>query len=252
VITWRAFLVFRRNILVFKKTWLTNIAFNFIEPILYLGAMGYGLGRLVQDIEGMSYIQFIAPGIIASSAMWATAAECTYDSFVRMNHQKIYHAIVATPINLDEVVVGELLFGAFKSVLYGTVILAVIWIFGLVQSPWALLVPVALIPAGLVVAELGMMWTGLVPNMDSFSYFFTLVITPMFLFSGVFFPVSGLGELPARIAASLPLYHTVSIIRSLVTGDISRALFVNLTWLLAYNFFFFWPPIYLMKKRLIG
>lgn len=243
--------VLKRNLAVFKKTWKTNIAFNFIEPLLYLGAMGWGLGAFVGEIYGMPYIQFIAPGLIASSAMWAASAECTYESYVRMHYQKIFHAIVATPVQLDEVVVGELLTGTFKSVLYGSVILLVIALLGLVRSPYALLVPLVLVFCGLIFSELGMIWTGIVPKIDSFSYFFTLLVTPMFLFSGVFFPLETLPEIVQAAAWLLPLYHIVILLRSLVLGIVSPALLLHVLALLLFVIILFPFPVRLMNRRLI-
>ena len=243
--------VFNRNMAVFKKTWKTNIAFNFIEPLLYLGAMGMGLGSFVGAINGVSYMQFIAPGMIASSAMWAAASECTYDSYVRMNHEKIYHAIVVTPINIMEVVTGELLTGTMKSVLYGTVILFVITALGLVASPFALLVPLVCFFCGIIFSELGMIWTGIVAKIDSFSYFFTLIVTPMFLFSGVFFPLSALPSFVQTVAWFLPLYHIVVLLRSLVLGQITLILLGHALWLLVFAVLLFPIPLLLMKKRLI-
>ena len=226
--------VFKRNLAVFRKTWKTNIAFNFIEPLLYLTAMGWGLGAFVGEIAGMSYIQFIAPGMIASSAMWAASSECTYESYVRMHYQKIFHAITATPIELDEVVAGELLTGVFKSTLYGSVILLVITFLGLVPSIYALLIPLVLVLCGFVFAELGMIWTGIVPKIDSFSYFFTLVVTPMFLFSGVFFPIDALPGAVQTAAWFLPLYHIVVLLRSLTMGAVSPILLMHVLWLLLF------------------
>jgi lipooligosaccharide transport system permease protein len=243
--------VFRRNLKVFTKTWKTNIAFNFFEPLLYLAAMGWGLGTFVGEINGLSYIQFIAPGMIASSAMWASASECTYESYIRMHYQKIYHAIVATPIMLEEVVVGELLTGVFKSVLYGCVILFVITLLGLVLSPWAVLVPAVLLLSGFVFSELGMIWTGIVPKIDSFSYFFTILITPMFLFSGVFFPIEVLPDVVRLVAWFLPLYHIVVLLRSLVLGTVTPVLWLHVLWLFIFISILFPLPQYLMKRRLV-
>jgi len=239
-----------RNLVVLQKTWMTNMAFYFIEPLLYLSAMGFGLGVFVGEINGISYVQFIAPGIIASSSMWAAASECTYGSFVRMHYQKVFHAMIATPLELGEVVVGEILYGVFKGVVYGSVILLVIAGLGLVSSPWALLVPIVLVLAGLIFAELGMIWTGLVPKIDTFSFFFTLVVTPMFLFSGVFFPIEALPGIIQTLAWAMPLYHVVVIIRTLVLGEPSLFLLIHAGWLSVMALLLFPIPLGLMKKRL--
>lgn len=244
-----AFKVLWRNIVVFKKTWLTNITFYFVEPLLYLTAMGIGLGAFIGEINGTSYIHFIAPGIIASSAMWAAASESTYGSFVKMQFQKTYHAIVATPLSIEEVVAGEILYAVFKAVVYGTIILLVITAFGLVASPWALLTPLVLVLAGFVFALLGMLWTGLVPKIDSFSFFFTLVITPMFLFSGIFFPIDHFPNFVQIAAWFLPLYHVVVLLRSLAFGEVGLFLLTHagilvLTIIILYP----WPKRFIRKK----
>jgi lipooligosaccharide transport system permease protein len=246
-----AFRVLRRNLTVFTKTWKTNIFFNFFEPLLYLTAMGWGLGSFIGEINGLSYMQFIAPGMIASSAMWSASAECTYESYVRMHYQKTYHAIVATPVQLEEVVVGDMLMGVFKSVLYGSVILLVIAMLGLVPSPWALAVPLVLVLCGFVFAELGMIWTGIVPNIDSFSYFFTILVTPMFLFSGVFFPIEALPDAMRIVSWFLPLYHIVVLLRGLVLGSVTPSLLLHVAWLLVFIIAFFPLPQRLMKRRLV-
>ncbi len=250
-ISYRVWHVFMRNFTVFKKTWLANVMFNFIEPLLYLGAMGFGLGVFVEDIDGLPYINWMAPGLIATSAMWAAALECTYDSYMRMNYQKTYHAIIATPVNLEEVVVGEILFGTFKSLLYGIIIIIVISALGLVPSPWVLLVLPVLALEGLAVTELSITWTGLVPGVDAFGFFFTLVITPMFLFSGVFFPLDGLPVLVQVIAWFMPLYHVVELTRSLTLGTVGPSLLYDVLWLVVFITAIFKLPLYLMRKRLI-
>ncbi len=239
-----------RNIVVFKKTWLNNITFYFVEPLLYLSAMGMGLGAFIGEINGTSYVQFIAPGIIASSAMWTAASESTYGSFVKMHFQKIFHAMVASPINIEEVVVGEILYAVFKAVIFGSVILLVISVFGLVLSPWALLTPLVLVLAGFVFALLGMIWTGLVPNIDTFSFFFTMVITPMFLFSGVFFPIEGLPAFVEVIAWFLPLFHVVVLLRGLVLGEVGLFLLTHVAVLFFTILILFPIPQRLMRKRL--
>jgi len=241
--------VLRRNLIVFKKTWLTSMAFYFVEPLLYLSAMGLGLGTFVGDINGLSYTQFIAPGIIASSAMWTAASESTYDSFVKMHYGKIYHAMVAAPLFIEEVILGEVLYAALKAVIFGSIILLLITAFGYVLSPWALLVPPVLLLAGCVFALLGLIWTGLVPNIDTFSFFFTLMITPMFLFSGVFFPITNLPEYIQTVAWLLPLFHIVVLLRSLIFGQVGFFLLTHVTVLilmiLALSPF---PRIFIKKK----
>ncbi len=243
--------VFRRHLIVFSRNWKVNLTFNFFEPLLYLAALGLGLGAYVLPMEGLPYLHYLAPGLVASSAMFATTYECTYGTFVRMEFQKSFHAMVATPVTMDDVIAGELLYGTFKSVLYGSVIIVVIAVLGLVGSLWVLLVPLVLAVAGLLLAVISVIWTGLVPNIDNFNYFFSLIITPLFLFSGVFFPVSGLPEIIQKAAWFSPLYHIVNLIRSLVLGQVDLSLAGELIWLLAAIALLLPFPFYLMRRLMI-
>lgn len=247
-LVWR---VLQRNLMVYRKTWKVSLSFNFFEPLLYLGALGFGLGAYVQPMEGVSYLNYLAPGLIASSAMFATAYECTYGTYIRMEFQKTYQAIIATPAGVEDVVMGDMLFGAFKAVLYGSVILMVIFALGLVMSPWALLVPPVLGLSGLLFAALSMTWTGLVPNIDSFNYFFSLIMTPLFLFSGVFFPLSGMPALVQQLAWLSPLYHLVNITRGLVTGHVGTVLAGDLVWLLVAALVLLPLPVHLLRRLVI-
>lgn len=243
--------VFRRHLIVFSRNWKVNISFNFFEPLLYLVALGVGLGTYVRPMEGLPYLNYLAPGLVATSAMFATAYECTYGTFIRMEFQKTFHAMVATPVNIDDVIAGEILYGTFKSVLYGSVIIVVIAVLGLVESPWVLLAPFVLAVAGLLFALISMAWTGLVPHIDNFNYFFSLFVTPLFLFSGVFFPVTGLPAILQKVAWFSPLYHIVNLTRGLVLGQVGVWLVWELLWLIVAALLLLPFPFYLMRRLVI-
>ncbi|MDP3044795.1 MAG: ABC transporter permease, partial [Bacillota bacterium] len=200
---------------------------------------------------GLTYIQFIAPALIASSAMFSSAYECTYGTYIRMEFQKTFQAMVATPVSMDEVSLGEILWGSYKSFLYGSVILFVILVLGLVASPWALLVPVVLLVSGLLFAAMSMIWIGLIPNIDSFNYYFSLVITPLFLFSGVFFPLSGLPAIVQSLAWASPLFHVVNLTRGLVLGDVGVHLVWDFLWLVVVAAVLIPIAIHLMRRLVI-
>jgi len=243
--------IINRNMLVFKKTWLANIMFNFVEPLMYLSAIGYGLGMFVGQINGMPYIEFLAPALIASSAMFSTTFEMTYGSFTRMSHQKIFHGMVATPISMDDVVIGEIIYGTIKGVLYGCVFFLVVVLFGLVNSPWALLMPIPLALMVMCFSIMSLIWTSIAPNYDSFNYFFTLLISPMFLFSGVFFPVETLPAGLDLLPWFTPLYHAVEIMRPLLHGDVSPSLLTHLGWLAAFVALTIRLPLVMVRNRLV-
>jgi lipooligosaccharide transport system permease protein len=235
---------------VYTKLYKTSFALNFAEPALYLVAMGFGLGAFVKEIHGRPYIEFIAPGIIASSSMFAAVYECTYGTYIRMTFQKTFDAILATPISLDELVAAELVWGATKSVIFGVTITLVVALFGLMDS-WLILLAIPFIfLCGLIFAQLSVMFAAAVPGIDSFSYFYTLFMTPLFLFSGIFFPLDAMPRLIADLAQFTPLYHLVNICRMLSAGKLSGAVW-SMVWIIAAVLLLTPFPFKLMRKRLI-
>jgi lipooligosaccharide transport system permease protein len=246
----KAFRVWQRNFTVYRKLYKSSIVLNFVEPILYLVALGIGLGAFVREVAGKPYMNFIAPGIVASSSMFAAAYECTYGTYVRMTFQKTFDAILATPVNIDDLIAGELFWGASKSVFYGTIIIIAISLFGLVESTAiVLLIPVLFI-SGLIFAELSMICAAVVPGIDSFNYFYTLFMTPMFLFSGIFFPLDGLPVTIGWVAYFTPLYHVTNICRSLAWGTFAGVPW-DFLWLLVAAMILIPLPFRLMRKRII-
>jgi lipooligosaccharide transport system permease protein len=245
-----AFRVWQRHAKVYTKLYLSSIALNFVEPVLYLAALGLGLGAYVKEINGVPYINFIAPGIIASSAMFAATYECSYGTYVRMTYQKTFDAILATPVNVNDLIAGEMLWGATKSVLYGTIIMFVIAVFGLVASPLLLLVVPLLFLAGLIFAEISLIFTAVVPGIDSFNYFYTLFMTPMFLFSGIFFPIENLPAVVGKIAFFTPLYHLVNVCRAFSDGKPVGALW-DVAWIVAVVILLAPYSFRLLRRRLV-
>ncbi len=242
--------MWQRHLTVYTKLYKSSIVLNFVEPVLYLAALGLGLGAFVREIEGVPYIKFIAPGIIASSSMFAAIYECTYGTFVRMTFQKTFDAILATPVNLEDLVAGELMWGATKSLLYGTIIIIVISLFGLVDSPLIIFAIPILFISGLIFAEISVIFVAIIPGIDSFNYFYTLLMTPMFLFSGIFFPLDNLPPLVLRIAFFTPLYHLVNICRGLASEKITVPAW-DIVWILVVALLLAPYPFRLMRRRIV-
>jgi lipooligosaccharide transport system permease protein len=236
--------------MVYTKLYKSSIALNFVEPVLYLAALGLGLGAFVKDINGVPYINYIAPGIIASSSMFAAVYECTYGTYVRMTFQKTFEAILATPVGVDELIAAELAWGATKSMFYGSIIMVVIAAFGLVDSEFVIFAIPVLFLSGLIFAEISMIFTAIVPGIESFNYFFTLLMTPMFLFSGIFFPINGLPSLVSKVAYFTPLYHLVNICRSFAAGKIS-VVAGDIIWIVIVAAILAPYPFRLMRRRII-
>ena len=250
-LTYRVWSVWRRNLDVFMKTIRVNFLPSLLEPILYLVALGFGLGGFVQPIEGAPYVNFIAPALVAISVMYGSFFECTYASFVRMYFQKTFDAIVATPVSVEEVIAGELLWGATRAAANSTIVLVVVGAFGLITSPWFILVPLLSLTGGLMFAALAMCFTAFAPNIDFFNYPSFLLITPMFLLSGTFFPTSSLPPLAEIAAQALPLTHIVNLARGLISGSVEISLVLSVVWIAVATPILFVLSINLMKKRLI-
>ena len=258
-LTYRVWKVWHRNFDVFTKTIKVNFLPSLLEPILYLLAFGFGLGGFIPSIQGQSYIAFIAPALVAISIMNGSFFECTFASFVRMYFQKTFDAIVATPVSVEEVVAGELLWGATRATFNTTIVLAVVAAFGLVSSPLFLLVIPLAFFGGLMFASMAMCFTSVAPNIDFFNFPSFLFLTPMFFLCGTFFPLTSLPTAAQGAAlAVLPLTHIVNLTRGLVTGHLEPILglspaaliAISLVWVITVAVFFFILCINLMKKRL--
>jgi lipooligosaccharide transport system permease protein len=247
--SYRSLRVWQRNRDVFFKLWHTEVPGFFAEPVLILLAMGVGLGTYV--VLGSSYLEFIAPGILAAYAMFSSASECTYGSFVRMKYQRTFDAIIATPVNMEDVVAGEVFWGATRSLLTTCAILIVISAFGLVHSPWALLTIPLSIAAGLMFSSIALVVTSISPTIYTFNYFFTLFITPMFFFSGVFFPLSAFSSTVQRLCWISPLTPVANLSRALVSGHPGEGAWWGLAIVFGITAIFFPLSLYLMRRRLL-
>ena len=195
-----ALAVWRRNTLVWRKLMLPSIFINFGEPLLYLLGLGYGLGMFIGEMMHMPYLTFLASGILASSSMNTASFEAMFSVYTRMIPQKTYEAILATPLEVQDILAGEMLWCATKCVISGSAILAVAALLGAVHSWQALWVLPVLFLIGLCFSGLGLIMTALASGYDFFNYYVTIVLTPMFILSGVFFPVT---SLPAALQAML-------------------------------------------------
>jgi lipooligosaccharide transport system permease protein len=214
------FPVWRRNFLVWRKLALPSILGNLADPLIYMLGLGYGLGAMLPSVDGQPYIAFLAAGTVCASTMNAATFEALYSSFSRMHVQKTWDAILNTPLGLPDVVAGELIWAATKSLFSGAAILLVIAVLGLTHGPLAFWALPAIILTGLAFAALGLIWNALAPSYDFFMYYFTLFITPMTLISGVFFPTDQLPVWLATIGSLLPLAQGVALIRPLLAGQV--------------------------------
>lgn len=245
------FRVWQRELTLYKRIWPSTILSTLFDPILYLLAMGFGVGAYItQDIDGVSYLQFIAPGLVASSIMYAAAFEAAWNSYVRIFHERSYEAMMTTPADLEDVVAGEIAWGATRSLIYSIVMLAVLTAFGLIRSPLALLVPLVAFLGGMMFMVLGLTYTVRLKHMDQLTFLFTLGVTPMFLFSGVFFPLAGLPAWVQTVAWASPLFHLVEVVRALALGTVGTLTLVHLGWMIGVTLALWGLPSLVLRRRL--
>jgi len=248
--SWRFIRVWQRNRDVFFRLWHAEAPGFIAEPIIILLAMGLGLGAYVGLVDGQRYIEFIVPGLIAGYAMFSANFECTYGSFFRMEYQKTFDAIIATPLNIEDVTAGEIFWGATRSVLTGSVMLAVASAFQLVHSPWALLIPIICFLEGILFSAIALFFTSIVPSIYSFNYYYSLFITPMFFFSGVFFPLSSFPEIVRTLSWAVPLTPVVYITRAVIGGEFQPGLLGALALIVVLIVLFFSISLVTMRRRL--
>jgi len=246
----RSTYVWRRNFLVWKKLAVGSLLGNLADPMIYLFGLGFGLGGLLQPINGVPYIAYLGSGMVCASIMNAASFEATYSTFSRMHDQKTWEAIMNTPLSLDDVAAGELLWSASKATLSGVVILMVIAALGIISPAKLLWVLPVIFLAGIAFSAMGMIFTMLAPSYDFFMFYFTLLITPMMLLSGVFFPSDQMPWLVQLVSNWLPLTHVIELIRPLLlSGEIPAEMSVHVGYLMGVSIIAFWITMILARRR---
>ena len=245
--------VFLRNFLVWKKLLIPSLIANIAEPLMWLVAFGYGLGALVGEVKlgetQVPYILFLASGSICMSAMNAATFEALYSAFSRMHVQKTWDGIMNAPVRLDDVLLAEMLWAAFKSLFTVSAILVVMMGLGIVQS-WKLIWawPI-LLGVGVVFSCLALIFNALAKGYDFFTYYFTLFLTPMMFLSGVFFPLDNLPQAVRWVANALPLTHAVALVRPLFLDQWPSEAWLHLGVLALYGGVAWGIALHLTRKR---
>ncbi len=250
-VSYRAVRVWQRNRDVYLNIWRSEIVWPIVDPLITLVALGIGLGDFVDLGVEQSYVDFIAPGLLCVFPMWSAAAETGWGSFFRMENQRTFDAIVATPVSVDDVTTGEILWASTRAVISVTYILVLVAAFGAVESALAVLVlPLAFLP-GLMFASISLCYTSVARSISSLNYFFAAYITPQFWLAGVFFPLDRLPEWVQTVAWFTPAYHAVNIYRGLITGEPEWGHLGDIAWMMVVTALFYWIALYAMRRRLV-
>ena len=245
--------VFLRNFLVWRKLAIPSLVGNIAEPLIWLVAFGYGMGALVGSITidgtAVPYLLFLASGSICMSAMNAASFEALYSAFSRMHVQKTWDGIMNAPISLDNVVLAEMLWAAFKALFTSTAIMGVMLALKISTSTHLFLAWPVLLLTGITFSCLALVFNALAKGYDFFTYYFTLFLTPMMFLSGVFFPLTQLPPWIAAIAEALPLANAVALVRPLFMDQWPTQWWLHVGVLLAYAVGAFWLALALTRKR---
>ena len=230
----RARFLVERNIYVYRHTWIVLLS-GFFEPLFYLGSIGFGLGALVGTVNGpggqpISYQLFVAPALLGSAAMNGAIAEGTFNFFFKLRYNKTFDSILSTPLSPGDVAVGELVWALIRGGIYALAFLVVMAVLGLIVSPWVVLaVPGALL-IGFAFGAVGMAATSFMRTWQDFDLI-QLVILPLFLFSGTFYPLDAYPDTLRIVVQLTPLYQGVDLLRSLVVGHLDPSLLVHVAYL---------------------
>jgi lipooligosaccharide transport system permease protein len=242
--------VWQRNRDVFMNIWKSEAIWPFVEPLLTLVALGFGLGKFIEFTGEQSYIEFIGPGLLAVYAMWMSSAEACWGAYFRMD-QKTFDAIISTPASIDDVSTGEILWASTRSFISVFCIFIVVVTFGAMQSSMSLLIlPLAFLP-GLMFGSIGLCYSAIARSVSSLNYFFAVYITPQFWLAGVFFPVDEMPGWVQVVAWFMPAFHVVELYRALATGDFEWTNIANVLWILVVTAAFYALALSLMRRRLV-
>jgi len=254
-VSYRSYRVWQRNRDVVFRLWFTELAPPILGPLMVIAAMGLGLGVFVDLDGGEDYIEFLTPGILALFPMLWAMFECGWGAYGRMNMQGVYDAVVATPLNVEDVIAGEIFWGASRGTFQAVHILIAALFFtpayGLIDSPLAILVIPFAVLYGTLFGAMAMCYTSIAPSMSSYNFLWAFVINPMFWFGGAFYPLEGMPRGLEILAQFLPLTHVVDVNRGLIEGELRWVHLGNLAVVAAMTVFFFALALYGMRRRLV-
>jgi lipooligosaccharide transport system permease protein len=244
--------VMSREVANFRTFWVSTTFSSVLEPVIYLCAFGLGLGStVVNKVDGLDYVQFVGTGMVATAVIFSSALPAMFGSFVKERFQRTYDAILAAPVDVEELVTAEVLWISLRSAVYGCTPLLVSMLFGLDPTPGMLLVPLFNFVTAFGFAGFGVATAASVAKIDQFNYVTTLVITPLFLVAGTFFPIDQLPEWAQVLANVNPLYHCVQLVRDAVFGTWGWDDLGHYGALVAFGLITWRVSIYGMQRKLV-
>ena len=249
----RLYSVWFRHMRVYTQNLISNGFPPFLEPLIFLAGVGLGLGGYItQKIGGVSYIEYLGTGLLVTTAMFTSAFECSFGTFIRLEFEKVYDGMLAAPMTVNNLIVGEMLWAGTKGFFFTFAVLCILSIFKIILLPFGLLAPFVGFFTGLMFASFSLLVTSFVKNINHFNFYFTGFISPMFFFSGVVFPIENLPPWIRPIAEIVPLTHSVRIVRSICTNTYDPILLLDIIYILVFITVIGYFAIGRLKKRLVN
>lgn len=248
----RLFSVWYRHMRVYTSHLLSNGFPPFVEPLIFLAGIGLGLGQYIEEMDGIPYIKFLGTGLLVTTAMFTSAFECSFGTFIRLEFHKVYDGMLAAPITANNLIVGEILWAGTKGFFFSSAVLCILSLFRIVELPQGLAAPFIGFITAVMFASLSLFITSFVKTINHFNFYFTGFISPMFFFSGVVFPISKLPEYIQPITEIIPLTHSVRLVRAVCTNKYEYALGWDILYIVAFIAIFGCLAIKRLRKRLVS
>ena len=247
----RLYSVWYRHARVYTRNLFSNGLPPFFEPLIFLGSVGLGLGTYVDKMQGIPYIQFLASGLLVTTAMFTAAFECSYGTFIRLQFSKVYDGMLGAPINVKDLIIGEMIWAGTKGLFFSSAVWFVLFICGIFSLPTFAFIPFVGFLSGLVFASLSLLVTSFVKNINHFNFYFTGFLSPMFFFSGVIFPLDKLPTFLRLTAELTPLTHAVRLVRSLLLFGLDKMAFYDLGYIILFIIIFGYLSVTRLNRRMI-
>ena len=249
---WRLFSVWYRHMRVYTKNIFANGLPPFLEPLLFLAGVGLGLSSYItQSMEGLSYIEFLGTGLLVTAAMFTSAFECSFGTFVRLQFDKVYDGMLAAPLTANNLIVGEILWAGTKGLFFSFAVLCILMLFGVIRSPYALLSPFVGFLTGVMFATISLYVTSFVREINQLNFFFTGFISPIFFFSGVVFPTGNLPGFVQPLVEAIPLTHVVRLVRAVCANSYALIHLWDVAYVILFTLIVGYAAVNRLRKRLV-
>lgn len=247
----RIYSVWYRHFRVYSRNLISNGLPPFFEPLIFLAGIGIGMSKYIGQMGGVSYVTFLATGLPITAAMFTAAFECSYGTFIRLEFDKVYESMMAAPLKVEDLLIGEILWAGSKGFFFSLAVIIVVASFGLVPLPWSFLTPFVGFLCGIMFASISLLITSFVSNINHFNFYFTGFLSPMFFFSGVVFPLDNLPKALRIIAEFFPLTHAVRSSRFIDLGNFNSVIIIDFIVIGMITLLIGWIAIVRLSHRLI-